>query len=175
MDPNNDRHRLPVVKRTISFTSPRSAILLNPAVLIVMSILVAAAIFTIWPEALEHSPISFEKRGVVHHIWHYALLGGSVLALYGMFSASLRRLQFEFAGLVLLVTAVAMNFVAQVSRLMDQGAASAGEDGVTGFGLCLRVGVIATLALRAWVLVAEPVVQVPVTPPQTDSHEGGGS
>ena len=159
MDPKSPRHSLPIISRTIQFNSPRSVLLLNPVVPLVIALFFIAVTFTIWPSALEHAPISFEKRGVVHHIWHYSLLGGSVLAIYGMFSANMRRLQFEFAGLLLLVTAMAMNLVAQVSLFADQGPAAV-ADGVTGFGLGLRAGVLATLLLRLVVLYFEPVVQV---------------
>jgi hypothetical protein len=164
MDPDHPHHRLPVVKRTISFSSPRSVLLLNPTLPLVLCLFGIAIVFTVWPTALDHAPIGFERRGVIHHIWHYSLLGGSLLALYGMFSANLRRLQFEFAGLLLLVTALSMNFVAQMSVLIAHGESSV-QEGVTGLGLALRVAVIATLALRAGVLVVEPVVIVPGTNP----------
>lgn len=164
MDPHAEHHRLPIIRHTISFNSPRSVLLLNPVVPLVVSVFLIAVVFTIWPEALEHAPISFERRGVIHHIWHYSLLGGSILALYGMFSANLRRLQFEFVGLLMLTTALAMNLVAQVATLIDEGSAAGGEAaGVTGLGLALRAGVIVTLALRTAVLYFEPIVQVPGT------------
>lgn len=169
MDPAAPRHRLPIVRHTIAFSSPRSVFLLNPVVPLVVSVFLIAVTFTIWPTALEHAPISFERRGVIHHIWHYALLGGSILALYGMFSANLRRLQFEFVGLLMLTTALSMNLVAQIALFLDAGSSAVAE-GVTGLGLGLRAGVIATLALRAWVLFSEPVVQVGTEPIDEGGH-----
>lgn len=171
MDPSAPRHRLPVVRHTISFASPRSVFLWNPVVPLVFAVFFIAVTFTIWPTALDHAPISFERRGIIHHIWHYALLGGSLLALYGMFSANLRRLQFEFTGLLVLTTALSMNLVAQVALFIEAGSAAVAE-GVTGLGLGLRAGVIVTLALRAWVLFAEPVAQIAIESIQDEGDNG---
>jgi hypothetical protein len=119
-------------------------------------------VFTIWPQALEHSPISFEKRGVVHHIWHYSLLGGSILSLYGMFSASKLRLQYEFIGLLILTNALLMNLVAQLDTYFDAGPLAVHE-GVTGIGLGARIILVLILLLRMFVLYFEPKVDWPVT------------
>ena len=42
--------------------------------------------FTISPEFLEHSPIGFEQRGVVHHGFHYLILIGGFTLLIGIWS-----------------------------------------------------------------------------------------
>lgn len=154
--------------RPFSYRSIRSVMLSNPVPFLVLSIFVAALIFTVWPEVLSHSPVSFEKRSIfadatIHHIWHYGLLGGSVLALYGMFSANKYRIPLEFVGLIILTVALGMNFTAQLSLFIDEGPQLAATEGVTGLGLCTRAGVIATLALRAWVLIADPLQPVILT------------
>lgn len=97
----NEQHAaFPVATNTIR--SPRSIILLTPFEFVVASLLwLLAVVFTIWPAALEHAPVSFEQRGVVHHVWHFALLAGSSLLLTGLFYAGARRLQVELVGLFL--------------------------------------------------------------------------
>lgn len=151
-----------VIRASFTFTHPRAVILTNPTVLIAFGLFILSVVFTIWPNALEHAPISFERRGVVHHIWHYSLLGGSMLALYGMFTVGRYRLQYEFFGLLLLVNAMAMNLVAQLSLYIESGTASV-TDGVTGIGLGQRFIVIGILLLRMYVLYFEPKVDWPVT------------
>lgn len=150
-----------VVHRTISFTSPREVFLRNPCSLTIIGLFVIAIVFTIWPEALEHSPISFENRSIIHHAWHYTLLGGGALAMFGMFSAHDRRLQLEFLGDLGLALAVALNLVAQVETLLRQGADGALLDGVTGFGIAARLILMSQLLLRCYILTVDP--EVPMT------------
>lgn len=164
-------HEHKIIQRTISFNSPKDVLLQNPTVLPVFAVFAAAVIFTIWPSALEHSPISFERRGVIHHIWHYTLLSGCLVTLYGMFSAHRLRAQIEFFGQVTLVVALALNFIAQTSTLVDEGASRAVLEGVTGVGLALRAGIILHLALRAWVLFKRPTQIVKI---QTTTTNGNG-
>lgn len=159
MMPADGQH---IVRRTISFTSPRQVFLRNPVAIEVTGLFIIAIVFTIWPLALEHSPISFEQRGVVHHVWHYTLLGGSALALFGMFSAHPRRLQLEFVGVLSVALAVALNLVAQVERLISEGAVAALTEGVTGFGIAARGVIMLHLLLRCYILVKDPEVNIPI-------------
>lgn len=150
---------IPVVRRTVSMRSPRAVLLLNPTLPIVVTILVVSVVFTIWPEALNHSPISFERRGIVHHIWHYTLLVGALAALVGMFGTFARRLELELAGTILLAGALMINLIAQFGQGLDP---SQDDEVPSGLGMALRFGVIAIFALRMYVLVARPQVDAPV-------------
>lgn len=133
--------------------SPRNVLLLQPFQLFLVVALVAVSVvFTIWPEVLEHSPVSFEKRGVVHHGWHYLLLAGSLITLAGMLSASVRRLRLELVGVCLLVGALGVNLVAVLD---DPGASN-----VSGLGVALRVAAILGLTTRAYIVATEPTVRI---------------
>lgn len=149
---------IPVVRRTFSIRSPRAVLLLNPTVPIVVCILIVSIIFTFWPQTLNHSPISFERRGIVHHIWHYSLLAGSLLALVGMFGTFKRRLEFELFGTIILAGALTMNLIALVADAVDP---KAGEP-TSGLIMAVRVGVILIFILRVYVLVARPAVNAPL-------------
>ncbi len=177
----NRDHDIPVVHHTISIRSPRAVLLLNPTLPIVLSLLFVSVVFTIWPEALDHSPISFERRGIVHHVWHYSLLAGSLLALVGMFATFRRRLQLELAGTFLLVGSLTINLIAMVNELepaetflpvgaftinliamVDESGHPVG-DPPSGLGMAIRAGVILMLAIRTYILIAEPTIEISAT------------
>lgn len=144
-------HDVPLLHGTFTIRSPRSVLLLNPFQLpLVVGLLLVAVVFTIWPQALDHSPVSFEKRGLVHHVWHYTLLLGSALTLVGMLAAARWRLKAEFVGLVSLIVVAALNMIALTSA----------EGPTSGFDLALRAAVIVGLSVRAVIVVTEPTVDV---------------
>lgn len=151
-----------VVRVLLAFTHPRAVLLTNPTVIIAVGLFFLAVTFTIWPRVLEHAPISFEKLGVIHHIWHYSLLGGSVLTIYGAFSASIYRLQYELIGWLILLNALVMNLVAQLDLFFNAGPLAVHE-GVTGLGLGIRGILIALVLLRMFVLYFEPKVSSTIT------------
>ncbi len=119
---------------------------------IIASLFVVSLVFTVWPGALEHSPISFEERGLVHHIWHYGLMAGSGAVLVGMLWNNRKRLKVELMGTVLLIGALGMNLLAVVT---DDG-----PDTPSGIGIAFRVGAELGLVLRAWIIVSEPIVSM---------------
>lgn len=150
---------VPLLRATLSIRSPRSVLLLNPYQLcIVGALFVVAVVFTIWPETLEHAPISFERNGVIHHVWHYALLASTGAVLWGMFSSSERRLRIELAGVFILAGCVGLNLTAIVFDAVERH----GTD-VAGFGIGIRAGLLAALLVRAWSLVREPLVDISPT------------
>ncbi len=106
-----------------------------------------AVVFTVAPEALDHAPISFETRGVIHHIWHYGLMAGSLLTLAGLLSG---RDKIEFAGLLVLIVVIAENLIAVVS---DTGP-------VLGLTIAYRSALLTGLAIRAYTLIRRPVIEV---------------
>lgn len=109
---------------SVTIRSPRSVLLMNPYQLpIVLCLFGVAVVFTFWPTLLEHSPVSFEARGVVHHAWHYALLSSASLTLVAMFSTRAWRLKAELIGLIGLIGALGMNFVAMVADAFEIGRA----------------------------------------------------
>ncbi len=148
-----------------SIRSPFAVMVLMPFQLPLMLFLgVLSLVFTIWPGVLQHSPISFETRGIIHHVWHYSLLAGSLLALVGMFWTSPRRLRVELSGLFLLMGAMTMNLIALVSAVSSAGVGVTQE--TSGLDLALRFGVLAGLASRVVVLMTAPVATV--KPPPRD-------
>jgi hypothetical protein len=120
-----------------------------------LALFAVSVVFTVWPAALQHSPIGgFETQGPVHHIWHYVLMLGALLILVGMFWANTRRLTVELIGLSVLVGALMMNLIAVVALALDPGS---GEE-PSGLGMTIRVGVVLGLTVRAYIIVTEPVV-----------------
>lgn len=115
------------------------------------ALLVVAVIFTVWPEALEHAPVGFETRGIVHHAWHYMLLFGSGAMLAGVVIPDVRA---ELAGLALTISMATMNLTALLSDSLS-GDPSAVTTAVAGYGIGLRVGLVVGLSLRLWVLTTQ--------------------
>ncbi len=129
----------------------RAVLLLYPFQFpLVLSLFMVAVVFTIWPEALEHSPISFEERSAVHHVWLYTLLAGASLVLLGMLWDNRRRLHVELSGVFLLIGATGMNLLAVGTE--------EGPDAPNGLSIAYRAGILVGLAIRAWIIVSEPVV-----------------
>lgn len=147
--------------RRRSLRDVRDVALLHPYQLpLVVSLVVIAVVFTIWPDALDHSPISFETRGIIHHVWHYTLLTGSLVTLYAMLWAHpARRIQAEVIGLLALGATVALNFIALAADTFD-GTPAEGS----GLGLGLRAALIIGFGLRLYTLVWQPTVQVSIEP-----------
>lgn len=142
----------------LSFRSPRTVALLNPFELpIVVALVLVSITFTIWPDLLDHAPVSFEQRGIVHHFWHYGLLLGSLVTLAGMMAGTWRlRLVLELAGTSLLVGALSMNIIAVTAATV----AHDGDAAVTGLGLAVRSAVMVGFIIRAYILVSEPTVEL---------------
>jgi len=148
---------IPIKRAGFSIRSPWAVMILMPFQLpIALSIFAVSIVFTVWPDALQHSPISFETQGFVHHAWHYSLALGSMLLLAGMFLVSTRRLAIELSGIAVLIGALTMNLIALVAIVVSPG----GDEEPSGLGLAIRVGIITGLAIRAHIIVTEPVVTV---------------
>lgn len=99
---------------------------------------VLGTVFTLSPEFLSHSPVGFESRGFVHHVFfHYMIwLGGAALVL----GISSRDSVFEVLGLVGCLIPTTLNLAAILSA----------EDieNTSGFDIALRVVVIAFVIAR---------------------------
>jgi hypothetical protein len=131
----------------------RRVLLLHPFELpLAVGLLVLAVVFTAFPEVLEHSPVSFEARGVIHHVFHYALLFGAALTVTGLFAVGPRGLAVELAGLTLLLACLALNFTALVAGELDGTAAFSGLDAA------LRVAAMVATAVRMWIIATRPTV-----------------
>ncbi len=137
----------------------RAALLRQSPLPILLTLLAVSIVFTVQPEALVHSPVSFEAGGIVHHVWHYTLLGGSLLGLAGAVIVDKRSM--ELVGLILVECALALNLIALVVNEVV-GIASV-DDPASGLGLALRVGVMAQIATSIWILTTEPLLDLPVT------------
>ncbi len=132
----------------------RTVLLLHPIELpIVACILLVAVAFTLAPDTLEHTAVSFEQRGIVHHAWHYTLLSGAVLTLVGLLTQSRIAFRVEFAGLMLLIIAFAVNLIA----VMTSG------DEISGLALATRCGMLIGLGVRAWIVLTQPTIVVRAT------------
>lgn len=136
----------------------RRVVLLHPFDLpIVLSMLVVAVVFTLFPDTLEHSAVSFENRGIVHHVFfHYALLTGSLLALVGLFNDRPRGRVLKVAGFTALLVAITMNLSALVIDAIQDGT------DLSGLTVGNRGALIVGLAVRIWITLAQPTVAVPV-------------
>lgn len=150
----------PVLRGTITIRSPRSVLLLLPfEFAFAVALWFVSVVFTIWPEALEHAPVSFEQRGFIHHVWHYALLAGSIMLLWGMFSAGRRRLQVELVGLFLVLGCLGVNLTAVIADAVTTHDAP----DVAGLGIGLRAGFILGLLIRTYIVIREPTVDLAST------------
>ncbi len=138
----------------------RAALLRQSPLPILVTLLAVAIVFTLSPEALSHSPVSFETRGIIHHVWHYTLLGGTLLGLIG--AVIVDRRSMELVGLILVEAALALNLIAIVTfEITGVGPG----DAASGLGVALRVGVMAQIATSIWILTTEPLLELPVTRP----------
>jgi hypothetical protein len=150
---------VPLVSGTLTIRNPRRVLLLNPfQTPLVICLLLVSVTFTFWPDALEHAPVGFEERGLMHHVWHYALLLGSLTTLVGMLIASPHRMKVELIGLILLVGTMTMNFAAFIEGMSDGHPSANGS----GLGLALRLAVILGLTVRILILLRQPTVPLPV-------------
>lgn len=124
---------------------------------VVLSLFMVAVVFTVSPRALDHTAISFETRGIIHHLFfHYALLLGSGAALAGMLLTRGRAWLLELVGLALVEVAMLLNFIATIADDLATAGAPA-----NGLSLALRAGVLLGLLVRVWmILTLPPVVRI---------------
>lgn len=115
----------------------------NCLVALGVAFVILGTVFTLFPSTLEHSPIGFERRGGVHHAWHYAILFGGLALLIGLM---LRDRLFEVGGLVLCGSAVALNLAAAITA-GDESFRPGVNVAVSGFGIALRIVVLAWIVL----------------------------
>jgi len=102
------------------------------------------SVFTISPELLEHSPVGFEQRGAVHHIWHYMILIGGLSLLIGLLMPDRA---FERIGLVGCGLPVLLNLAAAMLA-DDESFNTSLSPSVSGIGIALRVVVLALIVVR---------------------------
>lgn len=153
---------VPLLHGSVTIRSPRNVLLLNPLQLpLVVALFTVSVVFTIWPEVLEHSPVSFEQRGFVHHFWHYTLLVGSALTLAGMMSAGPRRLRTELVGLCLLIGALGINLTSAVAAAL-----ATHPPEVSGLVVAMESALIVGLGVRGYIVTVEPTVDLRAPGPQ---------
>lgn len=138
----------------------RTVLLLHPfQVPIMVAMLIVAIVFQISPDTLSHTAVSFETRGIAHHVlFHYPLLFGAAFALAGLLIEGGRVViadltiadLLEIAGLTLVMVALAINLIALVASGAD----------LNGLVLATRTGMLAALAARIYILIARPSVIV---------------
>ena len=104
---------------------------------------VLGTVFTLSPEFLEHSPIGFEKRGAVHHVWHYMILIGGLTLLFGLLTED-RVL--EALGLVGCGAPVLLNLVASLTA--EDESLSGPLSAASGIDIVVRLAVLGLIAAR---------------------------
>jgi len=122
-----------------------------------LALLSVAVVFTVFPEMLEHSPVSFETRGIIHHLFHYALLVGSALMLAGLFATHRWHIKAELIGLVLVFSAIALNLVAILSDEFSTG----DGDPLSGMTVAIRSAILGGLVVRMWIVTVQPEISLP--------------
>lgn len=136
----------------------RRVALLHPFQLpISLAMFGVAILFTAFPEALEHTPVSFETRGIIHHLFHYSLLIGGALSVIGLFLCGRLALPVEFVGLLLLAVALALNLTALVSAELNP------EDTppLSGLVVALRLAVLGGIGVRMFIILTQATVELP--------------
>lgn len=105
---------------------------------------ILGTLFTISPELLEHSPVGFETRGILHHVFHYLILiGGLALTL----AVSIRDRVMEIAGLVACGVPTLLNLLALATADAESIGVSLNES-VSGMDIAVRLIVLAVIAGR---------------------------
>jgi len=153
-----------------------STLLLNPFELpLIVCLLVVAVVFTAFPEALDHTAISFENRGAVHHLgFHYPLLFGAAFALIGLLGVPRRIAESRLgrrltpekirvlygAGLALIFVAISLNFVALLATEIE-----ANDEPISGLTVAIRCTILIGLALKIWILATRPTAIIRVGQP----------
>lgn len=135
----------------------RDTVLANPFEFpIALTLFLVAVVFTLFPEVLEHTAISFEQRGVIHH-WgfHYPLLFGSAAMVAGLLMHPPPGFIMEFAGLVLVFLALMLNLTAMLADEL-----AGGEPDASGLGIAIRAALMIGIATRAWIIVKRPTITV---------------
>lgn len=103
-------------------------------------------VFTVFPQALEHSPVSFETRGPIHHIWHYAVLMGGLALTLGLW---FRHIRTEIAGLWACGLVVILNLIA----LVAEDIATPDRPPLSGIDAAARIAILSAIAARLYVLL----------------------
>ncbi len=134
----------------------RTVLLLHPFELPLGVVLfIVAIVFTLFPAALEHSPVSFEARGIIHHVFfHYGLLLGSLGVVIGLLWPPPRGFVIELAGLLLLLIALLLNLTAIVA------ADATGEIAAGGLDIAMRAAVMLGIGTRAWTILRRSTIVV---------------
>ncbi|MCA1571717.1 MAG: hypothetical protein LC798_15665 [Chloroflexi bacterium] len=135
----------------------RDELLLHPYELpLAASAFIIAIVFTVLPDVLEHSPVGFETRGIIHHVWHYALLLGAALNLIGRFAKGAVALTLQGVGLALLLGCLLLN----LSALVTAEIAGSAAEPLSGLSVALRVALIVGICVRLFIIAERPTVDV---------------
>ena len=127
-------------------------LLYAPIFVIGVCFVILGTLYTIFPELLEHTPVSFETRGPIHHLWHYLLLLGGFGLVIGIW---IRHLQTENWALWICGGVVMLNFVA----LIAEDIANNSTVELSGMDAAARIVVLLTVVLRLYAInVANPKI-----------------
>lgn len=120
-------------------------ILYAPVFVIGVCFVILGTLFTVFPPLLNHSPVSFENRGPIHHLWHYLLLVGGFGLMLGIWY---RHLQTENWALWVCAGVVTLNFVALIAKDI----ATQSTAGLSGMDAAARVVLLLTLGIRLFAI-----------------------
>lgn len=140
----------------------RDELLVHPYELpLMVCVLAVAAVFTVFPAALEHTPVSFETRGLIHHLgFHYLLLCGAAFNLAGrVMHRPAVSLWMQFAGLAMILTALALNLTALVAGELD----GSGTEPLGGLDVATRVALMIGIGVRLYIIGTRATVELGAT------------
>lgn len=127
---------------------PRNLVAAHPAEFcIAWSLFAVSIVFWVTPDALEHTAVAFETRGILHHVWHGVLTAASALILMGLmwsYNKWIVKFKVRLLGLLGLFATLLMNLT---SAVFDSVTTS-GDDMLGGIDFALRVAVITFLTIR---------------------------
>ena len=131
-------------------TRKEYVLLYAPIFAIGVCFVILGSLYTAFPNLLVHSPVSFETRGSIHHLWHYTILVGGFALTIGVWQ---RHLMAEVVGLWACGLVILLNLVALFAEDVSTGS----DTELSGMDAASRIVLLLTIGLRLYaILVVNP-------------------